>query len=293
MDCRGKKTMIKFTYLQSFSVMFIYLIFSVYLTPMALNKSRQMLSQSQFNSFLPTIRSKQFSDSFKGLTFFVDRKINNEIENIFLYDVGKNLKNFSSNISDTDSTTIIAEKGIVRKKQLFLIKGQIISYKKSKNESEVLKFEQLNIDLNRLTTTVIKKLKLQETSTFILLKCFVKNNNLKICKGETKKEIIPILVRRLILPIYIPVFCLICSFLFFKNENHILQKVSIFTANLVILIFIELMLKYTGTNYFLTLFYTMILLIIAHHHFIYKFSKKLNMNNIILNYLLKNFLSVF
>ena len=254
----------------------LYLIFSVYLTPMALNKSRQMLSQSQFNSFLPTIRSKQFSDSFKGLTFFVEEKINNEVKNIFLHDIGNNLKNLSSNTSQINSTTITAEKGVVEKKSLFLINGEIISNNRS-NKSEIVKFQQLNINLDNLATTVIKQPKLQETSTFVLLKCFVKNNNLKICKGETKKEIIPILVRRLILPIYIPVFCLICSFLFFKNENHILQKVSIFTTNLVILIFIELMLKYTGTNYFLTLFYTMIPLLIIvtiYPLLFYKFSKK-------------------
>ena len=57
-----------------------------------------MLGQSQFNSFLPTIKAKQFSDSFKGLTFFVEKKMDNEIQNVFLHDTGNNLKNFSSNI---------------------------------------------------------------------------------------------------------------------------------------------------------------------------------------------------
>ena len=55
-------------------VVLIYLLFSTFLTPLALNKSRAVLSQSQFNSFLPTIRTNQFSDSFKGFTFFVENK---------------------------------------------------------------------------------------------------------------------------------------------------------------------------------------------------------------------------
>ena len=89
MDCRSKNDDFKFTYLQ-FVLGNVYLFnFSTYLTPLALSKSRELLSESKFNSFLPTVRAQQFSDSFKGLTFFVDRKINNEIENIFLYDVGK------------------------------------------------------------------------------------------------------------------------------------------------------------------------------------------------------------
>ena len=72
--------------LSSLVVIFFYLLFAVYLTPAALNKSREMLSSSQFNSFLPTVRSQQFSDSFKGFTFFVEKKFDNEIKNIFLYD---------------------------------------------------------------------------------------------------------------------------------------------------------------------------------------------------------------
>ena len=273
-----KKTMIlNLLIFSSFSVMFIYLIFSTYLTPLALSKSRELLSESKFNSFLPTVRAQQFSDSFKGLTFFVDRKINNEIENIFLYDVGKNLKNFSSNISDTDSTTIIAEKGIVRKKQLFLIKGQIISYKKSKNESEVLKFEQLNIDLNRLTTTVIKKLKLQETSTLKLLSCFFnKKSELRICRDDTKKEIIPLLIRRLILPAYIPLLALICSFLLFKSKSLHSSRISVFLYSFVLLVFVELVLKYTGSNDFIKYFYMATPMIIfgsLYPLLIYKFSK--------------------
>lgn len=261
----------------SICTIFLYLIFSVYLTPMALNKSRQMLSQSQFNSFLPTIRSKQFSDSFKGLTFFVEEKKNNEVKNVFLHDNGNNLNNLSSDSSKIDDTTIIAERGIVEKKSLFLINGEIIS-KKKMNKSEIIKFEQLSINLNNLTTSVIRQPKLQETSTFILLKCLIKNNKSKLCNEGVKKEIIPIVIRRLILPMYIPVFCLMCSFLFFKNENLIFQKITIFMINLIVLVFIELIIKYTGTNYFLRLFYIifpLIIFIIIYPVLFYKFTKKI------------------
>ena len=70
----------------------LYLVFSTFITPFALNKSRQLLSNDNFNSFLPTIRTQQFSDSFKGFTFIVEKKINNKMQNIFLHDVGSNLK---------------------------------------------------------------------------------------------------------------------------------------------------------------------------------------------------------
>ena len=49
---------------------------------------------------------------------------------IFLYDIGGNLNKLSSNISNTHSTTIIAEKGMAKTNKLILFNGQIISSKK-------------------------------------------------------------------------------------------------------------------------------------------------------------------
>ena len=263
--------------LTSVCTIFLYLFLSVYLTPVALNKSRQMLSQSQFSSFLPTIKSKQFSDSFKGLTFFVEEKINNEVKNIFLHDNGNNLKNLSSNTSEINSTVIIAEKGLVEKKSLFLINGEIISNKKS-NKNEIIKFEQLNINLGSLSTTIIRQPKLQETSTLTLLKCLIGDNVSKICNQDVKKEITPIILRRLVLPLYIPVFCLLCSFLFFKNEKDFFYKFSVIVKNIILLIFIELVIKYTGTNHSLRLFYIIFPFLIAatiYPFLLYNFSKKI------------------
>tara|TARA_E500000178_G_C17036259_1_gene763523 strand:- start:6159 stop:7268 length:1110 start_codon:yes stop_codon:yes gene_type:complete len=261
----------------SFAVMFFYLIFSTYLTPMALNKSRQLLSETKFNSFLPTIRSQQFSDSFEDLTFFVEKKINNEVKNVFLYDTGNNLRNFSSNNTKVNSTTIIAEQGIVKKKSIFLINGQIISNKKLDNKNEIIIFEQLNINLDELTTTVIKAFKLQETSTLKLLSCFTKKSTkLSFCNSNARKEIIPVLIRRIILPTYIPILALICSFLLIKNENLFLKNFFIFSYSFFILVFVELILKYTGTNEVLRMIYFIIpilMLVLFYPLLNYKFSK--------------------
>ena len=56
-------------------ILLFYIVLSAFLTPIALNKSRQLLSEDQLNSFLPTIRTQQFSDSFKGFTFIVEKKL--------------------------------------------------------------------------------------------------------------------------------------------------------------------------------------------------------------------------
>ena len=110
MDIGNKKIqLVNLLFFTSITVIIFYIILSTFLTPIALNKSRQLLSKDQLNSFLPTIRTQQFSDSFKGFTFIVEKKINNEIKNKFLHDTGKNLKNLSPNISNDLNTTIVAE----------------------------------------------------------------------------------------------------------------------------------------------------------------------------------------
>jgi len=173
-------------FLISLSVLIFYLILSTILTPIALNKSRQILSEDQFNSFLPTIRSQQFSDSFKGFTFIVEKKINNELKNIFLFDEGNNLKNLSSNEAKTNNTTIVSKSGIVEKNKMILFNGQIITAKKSGDDNEIIKFEQLNIDLSDLSNTTIKEPKLQETSTIMLVNCFINNSYNNMCKNINK-----------------------------------------------------------------------------------------------------------
>ena len=64
-------------------------------------------------------------------------------------------------------------------------------------ENEIIEFEQMNVNLRDLNTSVIKVPKLQETSTFQLLNCFLKKTFYdRICNGELKQEITAVLFRR-------------------------------------------------------------------------------------------------
>ena len=272
-----KIQLVNLVLVSSLSVLIFFLFLSTFLTPLALNKSRNLLSQDKLNSFLPTIRSQQFSDSFKGFTFIVDKKINNEVQNIFLHDTGKNLRKFSSNITDVSSTTIVAESGVVNKRNLFLLKGQIISSKK--NNVEVINFDQLDINLGDLSSSTIKVPKIQETSTIKLLNCFIKKlNDNKICNDNAKKEIIPNLIRRIILPFYIPVIALLCSFLLIKSNIFFYDKFLIYAGSFFLLVCTELFIRYTGINYNLRVVYIIfpfLLIFISYLTLIYKFKKGL------------------
>tara|TARA_B100000900_G_scaffold386005_1_gene376089 strand:- start:1455 stop:2558 length:1104 start_codon:yes stop_codon:yes gene_type:complete len=233
-------------FLISIMVTILYLIFSIFLTPTALNKSRILLGDEKLTSFVPTVREQQFSDSFNGLTFVVDKRIGNQVKNIFLQDDSNILKNLSSKKKDTSSNTIIAKSGEVNDKSLLLFEGKIISSNKSNYKNEILKFDQLKIDLRDISNTTIKKPKVQETSTLKLSECFFGSN---ICAKNWIKETIPVLNRRVILPFFIPVTALIACFLFVNSKKTIIfNKISIFLYSFIILLYAETIIRYTGLN---------------------------------------------
>ena len=204
----------------SLIVTIFHLLFSLLLTPSALNKSRQLLTDENLISILPTFKIQKFSDSFKDLTFIVDDKYENKISNIFLHDESSNFKNIIINQGINSSTTVIAKSGIVENKKITLFNGIIISAKKN-IENDIVKFEQIKLNLDDLTNTTIKQPKIQETSTLRLIGCA--NNNFfndRNCSGNFKKETIPTLNRRIVLPFFIPLVALISSLLLIKTKNN-------------------------------------------------------------------------
>jgi lipopolysaccharide export system permease protein len=262
-----KIKVINLFFLVSICVLLFYLIFSALITPLALNKSRTIIGQNNFNSFLPTIRVKQFSDSFKGFTFLVEKKINNNIENIFIHDISNTLKNLTSDKENNSSSTIVAKSGYVEEKRMVLFDGQIISSKKDNFKDEIIKFKQLNIDLKNLKTGTIKQPKLQETSTIKLFQCLYGTIDLDsvFCKKNTKKEIITVLNRRIVLPMYIPIISLICCFLLIKTpirKNYFLNKYSIFILSFFVLLYAELIIRYTGISKAISILFTVTPLIL-------------------------------
>ena len=131
---------------------------------------------------------------------------------------------------------------------MFLFNGQIISSKKNL-KNEIIKFEQLQINLSDLSTTTIKKPKIQETSTLKLLNCFLKKQKeIKFCNEQFKKEILPTLSRRIVIPLYIPVLSLICGLLLINSKKIYFNKFIVFFYGFLLLLFTELAVRYTGLS---------------------------------------------
>ena len=163
---------------------------------------------------------------------------------------------------------------------LILLEGKIISTDINK-KSNIIRFDQLNIDLNKFENNTIKIPKLQETSTYKLFGCILKNTlNGNICNENLRKEIVPILNRRIIYPFYLPLISMICCLLLVKNRKKILyNKYSIFIFCFFILLFSELILKFTGFSKSLTLLFALLPIILTpslYFFLIYEFSKSQN-----------------
>ncbi len=236
--------------LSSLFVMIFYLVFSIMITPYTLNQSRKLLSNKNEISIFPILKENQFIDAYKGVTLMVDKKIKNEVQNIFIFDISNSFKNLKSNNSKNETLNIIAQKGIAEKDQMVLLKGQLITSMEDNSNSNIVEFDQMNLNLGSLENNVVKNPKIQETSTMKLLNCFSNKSDKNIfCREGSKKEVIPTLNRRIILPFYIPIISLIsCLLLTSLRKKDSINKITIFLISFFILLFTELFIRYTGIN---------------------------------------------
>ena len=113
------------------------------------------------------------------------------------------MEKLSANTKSSKETAVIAQSGVISKKKFFLINGQIINTKHN-DETDIVKFEELSIDLSSLSPSTIKLPKVQETNTLKLINCFKKGSYLylKICSDDFRKELYPVLNRRIVFLLY-------------------------------------------------------------------------------------------
>jgi len=106
------------------------------------------------------------------------------------------------------------------------------------------------------------------------------NEDATYCKKSAKKEIITVLNRRIVLPLYIPIISLLCSFLLIKTQTKkkfFLNKYSIFFLSFVILLYAELIIRYTGMSKMISILFfvsPLILIPIIYLLLIFKLSKE-------------------
>ena len=242
----------------SILMMFIQLILATLINPQILNYSRILLKNSQLQFIPSLLKEKQFNDTVKGLTIFVNKK--NEdgtYENIFIRDDGNVLSQISSG-----SSTIYAKTGYISQDEngLILFDGNVQKTEVGKDVN-VIKFEKTIINLSGLSTKTTPEPKIQETSTKKIVAClgerylFIRGcisdkNNIELKKQFIRQNKIEI-NKRFGMPIFIPLIALItCLLLSSRNEKKIsgYYKYFYFFIGVVIIISAEITVRYSGNS---------------------------------------------
>ena len=257
----------------SLIIMIVQLVLSSIINPISLNYGRSLVKNSQLQ-FIPSLLiERQFNDTVKGLTIFVDEKEESgSYKNIFIRDDGKILTNISSGAS-----TIFAKSGYVSKddKNLILINGNI-QRSESDGTINIITFAKTSINLSGISTKTISDPKIQEISTYEIIRCMTLQfleKDTKSCRygknyTDTKIEI----NKRLGMPFYIPLISLICCFLLSTRRD---KKISYynnyiyFSISFIILVISEISVRYSGLSWTYTaLYYIIPILLIPVFYFL-------------------------
>jgi lipopolysaccharide export system permease protein len=256
-------------------------LLSSYISPLGQNKARSLLKNSSID-FLPSlIKEGKFIDTIKGLTIFIDYK--NEEQKYF------NIFLTEEKINGTKKI-IYAESGYHdinnNDKKFRLINGKIIDQNEEK--SIEFSFDEINFDLSKYQSKTITFPKIQETSSFKLLKCIIYNYKNKIqdysetdfnCELSTIVVVQQEMLRRLHLPIYLPLLSLLCGLLVTKSKEYIYYnrfKYCLFSFIFSILVFSEISLKYSLINFSSFVFFiTFPIIIFIIIYIIYSHEKKI------------------
>ncbi len=274
--------LIKYTFL-----FFIFQIFlSSLLSPVLQDRARSFLKTSNMDFFPSLMQEKKFIDTVDKLTIFIENKNSSEeFENIFLKD----------DLSSNKSQIIYAKKGFLKDvngvRKLILFDGKFLNTDEKK--TTVFNFSQTEFDLTNYVTKSITHPKVQELTTFLLLRCnysFYVEKKLThffnfrdaniLCNENFVKEINQELFDRLIKPLYLFLIAVIACFLltrYKETHKYKFHKIYIFGIGIVTIIFSEMSVNYAGKSlnntivfYILPLLLTLIAYLTLRSKLIYK-----------------------
>ena len=244
-------------FLLSLFIFLIYIIFSTIITPTALYKSRTLVKQSGVDTVANLIKPNTFSDTFKGLTFYVEEKENNVIKNIFIKDDSNNLNSLLPKNSSAKNKTVIAQRGVISKSKLILENGFIQSFQND-NTVKIIQFNKTLLNFDNLDNRVIKDVKIQETSTYKILSCLkdyyynqIPEGYIKNCPKNNIAIVVETFSRRIIMPLYIPLISILISFILVYTKNKktkIINRYLFFSLSFMLLVLSELLVRYSGIS---------------------------------------------
>ena len=271
-----------------FSIFYLIfqLLLTTYIVPKTLDEARSFIRSSNVDLFSSIIKEKEFIDTVKNLTIFVENKSKDgRLNNIFL----------KEDLGNNKYQIIYAKRGLIddikNKNILLLYEGKIIN--KNKNKTNNLKFSKTEINLSRFATKTTTHPKIQETSTYLIFSCIIFLNDLsnsfigkKLKKpiGETincrlnkLNESFQEFFKRTVLPLYLPILSLIACLIIIKSKDdydYLRYKFLLFVFGVCTIIISEISIKYSGTQLIqnlLLISLPILLFIFIYGYFIKKF----------------------
>ena len=239
------------------------LLLSLTISPSSLNFARSILKSSSITLFPSLVKEKKFNDTVKGLTVFVEKKKpNGEMLNVFLRD---------DTSSNAKSKTIIAKKGhiitkgvmpfvkvgVLSEQNFLVLFDGVIHTEKMNNKINFLNFYKTEINLSYFDSKTTTYPKIQENNTLSLLNCikpFLDEGKTTLLEFQCRARIDDItaeLNRRFGMPLYIPIISIIiCYLLSSRKESkyYFFQKYIVFITAFTILVFAEIMVRYSGNS---------------------------------------------
>ena len=259
----NKIRLVNFVFIISILITLFQLLLSLTISPSSLNFARSILKSSSITLFSSLVKEKKFNDTVKGLTVFVEKKKpNGEMLNVFLRD---------DTSSNAKSKTIIAKKGhiitkgvmpfvkvgVLSEQNFLVLFDGVIHTEKMNNKINFLNFYKTEINLSYFDTKTTTYPKIQENNTLSLLNCikpFLDEGKTTLLEFQCRARIDDItaeLNRRLGMPLYIPIISIIiCYLLSSRKESkyYFLQKYIVFITAFTILVFAEIMVRYSGNS---------------------------------------------
>jgi len=239
------------------------LFLSLTVSHSSLNLARSILKSSSITLFPSLVKEKKFNDTVKGLTVFVEKKKpNGEMLNVFLRD---------DTSSNAKSKTIIAKKGhiitkgvmpfvkvgVLSEQNFLVLFDGVIHTEKINNKINFLNFYKTEINLSSFESKTTTYPKIQENNTLSLLNCikpFLDEGKTTLLEFQCRARIDDItaeLNRRFGMPLYIPIISIIiCYLLSSRKESkyYFFQKYIVFITAFTILVFAEIMVRYSGNS---------------------------------------------
>ena len=248
----------------SFLLCLFQIFLGSYVSPKGQDEARSFIRNSNMDFFPSIVREGKFVDAIDGLTVFIEKKNNFGIyENIFLKDdLGSSIKGTKSQIIYAKQAELINDK---ENRYFKLYNGQLI--KTEGDQINFINFDAINFSLSKFSTKSTTYPKIQEVNILLLLSCLTHKFKGEIekfshpdlgCSLNSVKNIKQEFLKRVYMPLYIPLIALITCLLILRskeNKNYESFKLFIFFLVFFIVVVSEIFLRYSSVSVYGLFFY--------------------------------------